>query len=292
MSVTDTIRQIKSGLWAIEPHYGISLRDTVEKILTKQTNDTLSKEDLEATHYLIDEKGDQFRSSSINEAGPGSIGVIRITGPMIKYGNPYCWGADELVVQAKKFDNNENIIGQIWVFDTGGGAVNSVAPYREFLATKKKPVLSWCDMCASAGVWVATGTNYIMAQNNISASFGSIGVMASLRNTKKYFQDMGVIDHKIYAEQSEHKNKAFDLALEGEFDLIRKEHLNPLAIKFQERVKADLPGLNLNVKGIISGRMFYADQALEHGLIHGIGRFDQAVDKLIELAAVQEIMNN
>lgn len=292
MSVTDTIRQIKSGLWALEPHYAIGLRGTVEEILTQQPNEVLAKENFEARHYLIDENGNKYKSTSINEAPSGSIGVIHITSTMIKYGNYYCWGADELVAQAEAFDNNPNIIGQIWIIDTGGGAVNAVAPYRNFLANKKKPVLSWCDMCASAGIWVATGTDYIMAQNNISSSFGSIGVMASLRNAKKYWTDMGVIDYTIYADQSDHKNKAFDLAMEGKFKLIKKEHLNPLAIKFQETVKANRPNLKLDVEGIISGKMFYAEEAVEYGLADSIGSFEQAIEKLTELAAVQTIMYN
>lgn len=292
MLVTDTIRQIKSGLWAFEPHYALGLKGTVEKILSQQPNEALAKENLEARHYLIDENGHKYNSKSINEVPSGSIGIIHITGPMIKYGNYYCWGADELVAQAEAFDNNPSIIGQIWVFDTGGGAVNSVAVYRNFLAKKKKPILSWCDMCASAGIWVATGTNYIMAQNNISSSFGSIGVMASLRSAKKYWEDMGVIDHTIYADQSDHKNKSFDLALEGKYELIKKEHLNPLAIKFQETVKSDLPKLNLEVEGIISGKMFYAEEAVQFGLINSIGSFEKAIEKLTELAAVQTIMYN
>lgn len=292
MSVTDTIRQIKSGLWALEPHYALGLRDTVEKIFSQQPNKVLAKQNLEARHYLIDENGNKYNSKSIQEVPNGSIGIIHITGTMIKYGNYYCWGADELVAQAEIFDNDPKIIGQIWVGDTGGGAVNSVAVYRNFLKNKKKPVVSWWDMCASAGLWIATGTDYIMAQNNISSSFGSIGVMSSLRNTKKYWKDLGVIDYTVYADQSDHKNKAFDLALEGEFKLIKEELLNPLAIKFQETVKKDLPKLRLDIEGIISGKMFFAEEAVEYGLAHSIGNFEQAIEKLIELSAVQTIMYN
>lgn len=292
MSVTDTIRQIKSGYWAFEPTYALGLKGIVEKILTQQPNEVLKKENLEARHYLIDEKGHRYNTKQLNEVPEGSIGIIHITGPMIKYGNYYCWGADELVAQAEAFDKNPNIIGQIWIFDTGGGAVNSVALYRNFLAKKKKPVLSLFDLCASAGVWVATGTDYRMAQNNISSSMGSIGVMASLRNSKKYWKDLGVIDHVIYADQSDNKNKAFDLALEGKYKEIKKEHLNPLAIKFQETVKADLPNLKLDVEGIISGKMFYAEDAVKYGLADSIGDLDQAIEKLKELAEVQDFMFN
>lgn len=292
MSVTDTIRQIKSGMWAVEPNYGLSLRDTVEKIFAQVPNETLKKEVLEARHYVLDENSNRYNSKSVNEAPKDSIGVIHITGSMIKYGNYYCWGTDELVAQAQIFDKNPNIIGIVFIIDTGGGAVNAVAPYLDFLKNKTKPVVAWCDMCASAGYWVASGCDYVMAANTISASFGSIGVMMSFRDTSKYWADMGVVDHVVNADPSEHKNKSFELALKGDYKLIRKELLNPLAIQFQETVKANRPNLKLDVEGIISGKMFFAQDSVEIGLADGIGNLQQAMKKVTELNAVQTIMYN
>ena len=288
----DTLRQIKAGFWALEPHYALGLQDTVVKIMSKQPVATHQKDAIEARHYLIDENGNKYSSKQVNEIPQGSIGIIHINGPMIKYGNWYCWGADELVAQAEAFDRNPNVIGQIWVNDSGGGGVNAVAPYLNFLLKKKKPVLSLCDVPASANYWVVSGSDYIMAENNISASFGSIGIMASLRNMEKYWKNLGIVDHTVYADQSDHKNKAFDLALEGKFKLIRKEHLNPLAINFQNTIKTNRPNLKLDVEGIISGKMFYAEESVEIGLIDSIGNMELAIEKLTELAEVQQIMSN
>jgi len=82
------------------------------------------------------------------------------------------------------------------------------------------------------------------------------------------------------------------LALEGKFDLIRDEHLDPLALKFQSDLKTNLPKLDLNVKGILTGKMFYADDALKAGFINAIGTEIQAIEKIKELAAVQSFINN
>ncbi|WP_271407281.1 S49 family peptidase [Tenacibaculum soleae] len=240
----------------------------------------------------MDENSKKYNSSSVNEAPKDSIGVIHITGPMIKYGNYYCWGADELVAQAQLFDKNPNIKGIVFIIDTGGGAVNAVAPYLDFLKNKTKPVVAWCDMCASAGYWVASGCDYIMAANTISSSFGSIGVMVTLRDASKYWKDLGVEDHVINADPSEHKNKTFELALKGDYKLIKKELLNPLAVQFQETVKANRPNLKLDVEGIISGKMFFAQDSVDIGLADGIGNLQQAMDKVTELKAVQTIMYN
>ncbi len=288
----DTIRQIKTGLWAFEPSYGLALQETIKNILANNTpEDKFKKENFDARHYVIDEFGNQYKSESANNVEQG-IGIIHITGAIIKYGNYYCWGADELVAQAKQFDNASNIIGTIFIIDTGGGAVNAVAPFKDFLKTKKKPVLAWCDLCASAGYWIASNCDYIMASNTISSSFGSIGVMATLEDASKYWEDKGIIEHIIKADQSKHKNESFHLALKGDYKLIKEEHLNPLAIKFQNTVKANRPNLNLDIEGILSGKMFYAEQSVAYGLADSIGDFNQAIKKLTELVAVQTIMYN
>ncbi|MBE7649348.1 S49 family peptidase, partial [Tenacibaculum finnmarkense] len=155
----------------------------------------------------------------------------------------------------------------------------------------KKPVVAWSDMCASAGYWVASGCDYIMAANNISASFGSIGIMCSFRDASKYWEDLGIKDHTIYSDLSTHKNKSFDLALKGDYSLIRKEDLDPIALNFQNYVKSNRPNLDLEEEGIIEGKMFYAQDAVANGLADGIGNFQDALIKANELAAVKSIMN-
>jgi protease-4 len=292
MSFTDTLAQIKTGLWAIEPNFAFGLKDTVLNILAKNPTEAFKKETLEAKHYLMDANGNKFNSNSIADATPGTIGVIHITGPMIKYGNYYCWGADELMAMADKFEKSPNIIGHLWINDSGGGAVNAVAPYINFQLRRKKPLVSLCDMSGSANYWAIVPSDYIMAENNISSAFGSIGIMATLRNTKKYWEEMGVVDYTIYADQSDHKNESFDLAVEGKFELIKKKHLNPLAINFQNQVKSSRPNLKLDVEGIISGQVFYAEEAVQIGLADGIGNLELAIKKVTELAEVQNAVQN
>lgn len=64
----------------------------------------------------------------------------------------------------------------------------------------------------------------------MSSAFGSIGVMCSFSDLKPFYEKMGVKFHEIYADQSENKNEAFRLALEGDYTKIRQESLNPMAL--------------------------------------------------------------
>lgn len=291
MKNIDFLRQIKSGLWAIEPLYGLGYSETIINILSKKTaSELIQKEDFSCKHYFIDSNLEKHPTSSLEASSGDMVGIIHCTGPMIKYGNYCVYGADELMAQAKKFDDAPNVIGQVWISDSGGGAINSIPLYLDFLNNKKKPVVDLADTCASASLWKGVATDFIMAQNTISSCFGSVGVLMSLRDVSEYWEKMGVKDHEIYADQSTHKNRAFKLVLEGKYEEIKREMLNPIAVKFQDFIKQRRPNLNLDIEGILNGRMFYAEEALEYGLIDGIGNLEAAVEKVHMLAAAQSIM--
>lgn len=292
MKVDNNLLSIFDSMWAISPAAYHEYLPLFANILANSAIEgrDLEKELSASIRYTLNESGE--KNSNTAQTPPGSIGVVHLIGPMIKYGNWWFWGADELVQMLEEFDANPNIIGTLLKVDSGGGSVKAVAPYLDFFTRKTKPVVSLSDTCASAALWVASGTDSNMAENNITAQFGSIGVMAHLMSYKKWYESLGIEEHIINSTYSEDKNKAFEEALKGEYEKIREEHLDPLAIKFQNDIKANIPNLDLNVPGIITGKMFYAEKALEHGLIDGIGNEHQAIEKIKELAAVQSFINN
>ena len=59
--------------------------------------------------------------------------------------------------------------------------------------------------------------------------------------------------------------------------MIKSEFLSPLAKRFQERVKAKMPNIKENVEGVLSGKTFFADDALANGMIHSIGGMQKAI---------------
>jgi len=89
---------------------------------------------------------------------------------------------------------------------------------------------------------------------------------------------------------SDFKNRPFEKAKKATtenteaYDEIKTEELDPLARKFQDEVKSNRgEKLNQSVEGILAGRMFYAQDAKEHGLIDEIGTLSRAVDLAREL---------
>lgn len=233
-----------------------------------------------------DEEGRRVEmDAGLDELPENSVAVIQVIGPMIKYGNIFCWGADELSMLIQAAIDHDNISGIVLMIDSGGGAVDAIPLFAGVLRNRTKPVVALCDLAASAAYYTAIYCDHIMADNNISAEFGSIGVMVSFYDYSEYEKEKGIKRHVIYAPESTYKNKPFELALEGKYDLMKSDVLSPLAQKFQKAVRDQRPGIDEGVEGILNGRMFYADTALQHGMIDSVGDIRSAIQKVKQLAA-------
>lgn len=272
----------------MEPKTVLSYLDTVSTILEKKQTDFDPRPDAVSIREAYAPDG--YRVPNGEEIPEGSVGIVSIMGPMLKYGDICSYGSDELVAFAKAFDDEPNIIGQIWRMDSGGGSVSAIAPYLDFLKSAKKPVVTLSEMSASANYYIASATDYIFAENNISAMFGSIGVMVEFADFRKYYEEKGIKVHTIYADESTHKNLAFQKALEGDYKAIKDEMLNPLAVKFQQHVRAQRKGLK-DVEGVLNGKMFYAEEAKSIGLIDDIGNLEAAIDKVKFLASARSFIS-
>lgn len=232
--------------------------------------------------------------SSYDNAQVGSTAIIPVKGTLMKYGTFCSYGADEIAGQIASAARHKNISSLVLDIDSGGGACDAVAPICKAIVDARKAgktVVASCDLAASAAYWIACNCDRIVADNDVSAAFGSIGVMCSFSDLKPYYEKMGMKFHEIYADQSENKNEAFRLALEGDYTKIRQETLNPMAIRFQEEVKGKRNMLKLDTPGILSGKMFYARDAMEVGLIDDIGSIDIAVEIAKNLKEEMNLIN-
>ena len=222
------------------------------------------------------------------KAPKDSVAVIPLRGDMLKEGTMCSYGTEEIAAVIREAADARNIIGIRLDIDSGGGAVDAIAPMLEaisFSQQKGKPVVACCDLCASAAYYVACHCNRIVANNTISAEFGSIGVMMQFPDYAKYYEERGIKIHTIYSNLSTYKNAPFEAARKGEYTSIKEEQLDPLARQFQEAVKTHRQQLDQKIDGILAGRMFYAKDALKHGLIDQIGTEQEATDLVRRLAA-------
>lgn len=269
--------ELQNGLWAFDLHSAQYYSNLATQFLSGQFDAKSFGDKPEAVSYLANEYGEEIHQP--NNKQNSTYAVVELIGPVTLYDTCTTYGAETIAKRLNKFNNDDSVKGIILKTNTPGGAVGAINPFIEFAAKKKKPVIALCDQALSLGQWATDViADHKMASNNISARFGSIGVVASFHSYKKALELQGIEEHEVYADPSDYKNKAVLDALKGDYKAIKEEYLNPLAIAFQNAVKANRPNLDVSVEGILQGRTFGADDALKYGLIDSIGTIEDAIE--------------
>lgn len=218
----------------------------------------------------------------------GSIAVVDCIGLLVKYGDWCTYGALDIVNALKFADAHPNIIGTVLNVDGPGGSVAAIGPFVEFGKIKTKPIVAICDCAASAHLYAMLAvSDYIMADNNISAMIGSIGVVVTWMDNTKYLESIGIKEHVIYADESEDKGKYYEEAMKGNYEIVKKDMLSPSAVQFQNFVKEKRPNLKVDHPGLMTGKTFGADESIKIGLIDAIGSMDDAKQMVSMLAEIK-----
>lgn len=302
MSYPYLLSEILRGAWMIDAQTSLSFAPFLMQLTEGKALQNLTEEKGKLTSQVVTANGEIFPVAASNsemdgsiydEAPEGSVAMIGLSGTMLKRGTFCSWGTMEIAQKLWEAHNHKNIDGIVFDIDSGGGAVNSIAPLTYFMENRSKPLVGLGDVMGSAALFSISKADHIMASNTISAMFGSIGVMANWMDVQPYYEKLGVKFHSIKSDLSEDKNEAFELALQGKYELIKKEMLNPMALAFQEYVKAARGSkLKLDTPGLLTGKMFFANDALECGLIDSIGDKAKAIEKVLELADINKFLNS
>lgn len=220
----------------------------------------------------------------------GQLAVISIRGPIMHYGGFCSYGAVEYAQMIREYADDPAICAGILDMDTPGGQVYGTNTWAEAVAyfASKKPILGFCEdgIVASAGVW---GWSFCTERymGNEMCQTGSIGVMATYLDVSKALEKNGIKQLVIRAPQSQDKNKDIEDAFKGKPEAIETE-LGFLASQFINTVETNLSptGEDWN-----TGKMFFAPQAQEIGLITGIMPRLQVMQRAIELASSNQKNN-
>jgi len=294
MSFSYLMNIICRGQWFLSARELDTLYPTIQNMLEgrgKIYDNTLFSErnPLKSTFMSLslDSKAKADTGSTYSNAPKGSVALVSLNGTMTKNGTWCNYGTAEIASQIREAADADTICAIVLAIDSGGGCVDSIAPMRDaiqYAQSKRKPVVACCDLCASAAYYAASYCNEIMADNDISSEFGSIGVMVSLPDYSGKNQMEGVKLHEIYSTLSTDKNKSYHNALAGSYEAIQAETLDPLAQGFQNQVKSARKNLNQECDGVLSGKMFFAQDALNNGLIDSVGGLNLAVSHAKQLS--------
>jgi protease IV len=259
------ISQLARQIWAIDA--------SELKVWSPLASNLLSGRVPEATSELKPMSWNNITSEgkSSNDLNKDHVSVFTVSGPMLRYGDICSYGTEDIASQISASASNEKNKGIVIKFDTGGGTVDSVIPLINAIKKVKaagKLVHAFVDTAAlSAGYRVACECDKVILSNNM-AQVGSIGVLIRIPDFDKQDLEKNMLNIvEIYAPESSDKNLPYREALKGNVELIRNEMLSPYAQDFINSVKsARSEKLQLETPGLLSGKVFFASDAITNGL--------------------------
>ncbi len=218
-----------------------------------------------------------------------SIYVTYLTGTMLKYDSCGDLGTRSIGEGLKAADAEPDVIGHIIVADSGGGSSDSVPELADAIKACTKPVVGFIDgTAASACIYALSYCDRIIAHQP-KDRVGCIGTLIQLSGYPKFHKDSdGYVSARIYADAATEKNADYEAALEGNFQVIREQTLNPLNEQFTSDIRANRPNVR---EDQLTGRTYFAEDAVGT-LIDAIGPMADAAQAVADLAAAQLDQNS
>ena len=187
---------------------------------------------------------------------------------------------------------DESCKGVVLRFGHGmGGERTASYMVADAVGKRNKPVLAYIEYgCAYSGHYlIASHCDEIVCSNDTD-SVGSIGAYITFQDSSELEAKYGVVRKDIYAEASSEKNKAVREAQKGNFKLLEAK-VQEIALQFQERVIKNR-GTKLTSDAAMKGGEFEAPQALQEGLIDGIGNLDSVLKRVMTLSSKFSLNNH
>lgn len=291
MYVTDykmsyqTIAAILKGKWLIDPASARNLLPIVANVISGTTE--FEKQDPSLNIKVIGSGGiGKSTSFTINDTWDlnehafkfteDCTVVVPVQGALTKH-NQACGpvGMSHLSSLVGQLSTHEKVGAIVFDIDSPGGQVDGTQSLAGAIKASNKKTIAYINdgMACSAAYWIASACDEIYVSQKTDV-VGSIGVYCSFADFKGYWEKEGLKIHEIYSRLSSEKNKDYKDAMEGDYNAVQDD-LDFIAREFIAAVKANRPGINLSKGDPFKGATYYADQAIEIGLIDGIKTFDQ-----------------
>lgn len=284
--------KILNSIWLMDPGYAVNYLPLISAYLKGETflhNRSEKSDSLDVSSgvqfatrqaglYHISDYGGY---SSPEEAPEESVAVIHINGAITKH-DQYC-GPAGMLTKANllhRCDIHPNVKGIIIKQETGGGEGSAMRLFNEAVSKCIKPVLGFVDdYSCSAGMGNLAACDMIIANNKL-ARIGSIGTYLTIADYTEHFAMEGIKLIDVYATASKDKNSEYYEALKGNLEPLREiaNVYNDAFLELIETQRGDK--LKADRKEWGTGKVYFADKALDIGLIDAIDSFDNVLNYL------------
>ena len=217
------------------------------------------------------------------------IAVIYAQGPVLySEGSENVIGQDVFLEAIDEAVKNRRVKAIVLRIDSpGGSALTSDIIWNALVKAKEeKPlVVSMGNVAASGGYYLAVAGDEIYATDMTIT--GSIGVFATVPNIKGFSEDIGINASHVKTHDNALGYSVFK-APEGHFRATIKEGIEHVYDIFKQRVASGRNMTVEEVEAIAQGRVWTGEQALQNGLVDGLGGMDQAIEAAARLAELEE----
>ena len=188
--------------------------------------------------------------------------------------------ADEIVACIERADDDDAAEALVLKLNTPGGEVGPSDEIRDAVAAFDGPTVAYTtDLCASGGVWIASGCDELWARD--TSQVGSIGVLGLRPNLSGFLEARGVRFEEITA--GEYKDAGQPVTGFSEADL---EYLQGLTDGFYDQfVDRVAAGMDLDPELVreTEARVYLGEEAAELGLVDELGDRDAVEERVAEL---------
>ena len=212
----------------------------------------------------------------------GSVAVIKTKGTILKYAgylSRYGYAGTRDVQNAFiAAEQDDDIKTILWVLDTPGGSVDGLQELNAVVKATSKPVIAQVDgMLASAGYYLASAADKIYAApDNL---VGSIGVRTYMMDSSEYYKDMGV--KIIPVDTGEFKSAGLQGTEITDAQVADVQRIvDGYFEQFLQVIEAGRGMDRKSVDAVADGRVFFAAEAMQKGLIDGVQTLTETTKQL------------
>jgi len=223
---------------------------------------------------------DYYEAAHYKSTGKDRIAVIYAEGEIVDgEGTQNNIGGDKFrrIIRKARLDRTVKAI-VLRVNSGGGSALASENIWRELaMARQDKPVVvSFGDVAASGGYYIACGADSIFASPNTIT--GSIGVFTLIPNMKDFFNNkLGITFDGVKTAEYADAGAVYRPLNEREQKLMQNS-VDRIYLQFKQRVAKGRKKDMAYVDSIAQGRVWSGDDAIKIGLVDKIGGLQSAID--------------
>ena len=229
-------------------------------------------------------------AADYKHSGSSRVALIYAEGDIVDgKGDKQTIGGEDYVRLVRKARLDKSIKAIVFRINSGGGsALASENIWRELsLAKTKKPlVVSFGDVAASGGYYIAAIADSIFASPNTIT--GSIGVFGLIPNMEGFFNDkLGITFDGVKTATYADGGAIYRPLSEAEKNFAQ-ESVDRIYLQFKQRVAQGRKKDIAYIDSIAQGRVWSGEDALRLGLVDKIGGLQNAVDCAVRMAKLKD----